>query len=290
VSKPNDKEAVIPVHKLQERTSAGMEIRYINSESKVDYSSLGIHRDDHYIFLVQETGYTRFNVDFKDFEMRGHAVYYIRPSQVHYIVASENARGWFLGIETSLVADEYRSVFEEFVLSQQPLLPEEGKSLQLKRCGTLLCDVFNGSEQLPLQSSIRHSLTSAFIGMIAEIYQENETTARQPYSRPQNITRQFRKALSSNYKTLKNPSDYASILCMSLSYLNESVKSATGFPVGYWIHNEIMLEARRLLYYTDLSVKEIAFLLGYEDHAYFSRLFHKIAGNSAIKFRKQYRG
>jgi len=286
----NHKQAVIPVHKLQERTSAGMEVRYINNDSKSDYSELGVHRDDHYIFLVQESGYSSFNVDFQHFELSGQAVFYIRPAQVHYILKVGMIKGWFLGIETSLVDEKYRAVFEELVIDQQPLLPAEDKFLQLSRCGAVLKDVFKDAEQSQLHAPILNSLASAFIGLIAEIYMANEAAVARPNQRPEIITRQFRKVLRANYHTLKNPSEYASVLCLSLSYLNESVKSVTGFPVSYWIHNEIMLEARRLLYYSDLSIKEIAFSLGYEDHTYFSRLFHKICGSSAMAFRKQYRG
>lgn len=49
------------------------------------------------------------------------------------------------------------------------------------------------------------------------------------------------------------------------------------------------MEAKRLLYYSQLTVKEIAHDLGYEDHSYFSRMFRKVTGVSAITFRDQYR-
>jgi AraC-like DNA-binding protein len=51
----------------------------------------------------------------------------------------------------------------------------------------------------------------------------------------------------------------------------------------------VVLEAKRLLYYTDMDVKEIAFSLGYEDHTYFSRLFSKVAGIPPGAFRRKFR-
>ena len=51
------------------------------------------------------------------------------------------------------------------------------------------------------------------------------------------------------------------------------------------IKNRIILEAKRLLYHSDKSVKEIATELGYEDYAYFSRLFAKTTGITALAFR-----
>ncbi|KAA6303287.1 MAG: HTH-type transcriptional activator Btr [Candidatus Ordinivivax streblomastigis] len=88
--------------------------------------------------------------------------------------------------------------------------------------------------------------------------------------------------------TQKSPSQYAFLLHISTPYLNESVKSATGFTAGYWIQYEIILEAKRLLFYTDMNIKEISFKLGYEDYSYFTRLFTKIAGASPLQFRKNY--
>jgi len=69
--------------------------------------------------------------------------------------------------------------------------------------------------------------------------------------------------------------------------LNECVKNATGHPVSYHIQQRIILEAKRLLYHSGKSVKEIATQLGYDDYPYFSRLFTKITGMSALAFRNR---
>lgn len=63
----------------------------------------------------------------------------------------------------------------------------------------------------------------------------------------------------------------------------------TGFSVSHWIHHEIVLEAKRLLYHSEYSVKEIAHELGYEDHAYFSRLFKEVVRQTPGEFRRRYR-
>jgi AraC family transcriptional regulator, transcriptional activator of pobA len=72
------------------------------------------------------------------------------------------------------------------------------------------------------------------------------------------------------YKQYKQVKDYASFLNITPLYLNEIVKQITGFTVSYWIQQTIMLEAKRLLYYSKMDIKQIAFELGYEDFTYFS--------------------
>jgi len=54
------------------------------------------------------------------------------------------------------------------------------------------------------------------------------------------------------------------------------------------LKDRILLEAKRLLIHTTLSAKEIAYDLGYEDPAYFNRLFSKKIGDAPNVFRKKY--
>jgi len=95
--------------------------------------------------------------------------------------------------------------------------------------------------------------------------------------------------MAKNIRTIKSPSGYSTRLNVSPSYLNESVKHITGLPVSYWIQQEILLEAKRLLYYSEFNVKQIAYELGYDDPSYFSRFFRRAAGMSALEFRALYR-
>ena len=62
------------------------------------------------------------------------------------------------------------------------------------------------------------------------------------------ITSQFKTILSSNYQTMKRPNQYASQMRISSIYLNEAVKTTTGFSVRDCIQNEIVIQAKRLLY------------------------------------------
>ncbi|MEA4846136.1 MAG: helix-turn-helix domain-containing protein, partial [Clostridiaceae bacterium] len=102
------------------------------------------------------------------------------------------------------------------------------------------------------------------------------------------ITSRFKSLLSANYKSVKRPSQYASKLNISPVYLNEAVKKTTGISASNCIRDEIVIQAKRLLFYTKISVKEIAQELGYADWTYFTRFFTKAVGISPSYFRKQY--
>ena len=100
------------------------------------------------------------------------------------------------------------------------------------------------------------------------------------------ITLKLRKLPDSHIAGETSPSAYASMLNISEVYLNEAVKESVGLSVGAYIRARVILQAKRQLAYTSLSAKEIAYSLGYEDYAYFSKLFRKNVGKSPSDYRK----
>lgn len=250
------------------------------------------HRHEYYMFFFIETARNlRFTIDFKDFEI-GNAeniLLYIRPEQVHFITSLADMECWFLNIASVLVSEAYRKVFDE-PFPPHPIVHLDDHSVQpLKQmCGLLHLQIQASS---PFAQQITTSMAQALIGRIAEQFLSRKTTdmsSLQP--RFLQIAGQFQKALAVHFRQVKSPMQYARMLNYSLSYLNEAVKAATGLPVSHWIQKKIILEAKRELYYTDKDVKEIAFSLGYEDPAYFSRLFVKACGEPPLSFRRKYRG
>ncbi|ANF52236.1 hypothetical protein A0O34_17680 [Chryseobacterium glaciei] len=108
------------------------------------------------------------------------------------------------------------------------------------------------------------------------------------YNQTERISSNFKKLIFQN-NFLESPSFFAKKLNISTSHLNDCVNSNTGKSVTYWLQNAMIVEAQRLLYYTDNDVKEIAYNLGFEDHSYFSRLFKKISNETPLSFRRKFR-
>jgi len=279
----------IPIHLLQDRTSHGLQIKYFEKYALTkDASLLGAHRDDHYIFFLLEDGSGSLMIDFNEVTFAGSLLYYVLPGQVHHGMKHEAASGWFVAVDTSLVPQECRNIFEGGLLLQQPYLLDPS---ELRQCCTLLSLLFeryNADASNPLYLSIVHSLLQSFIVIAAGFYNRCAGLNFKS-SRPAQLTSQFKKLLTKELRLNKSPANYAALLNISESYLSEALKKQTGFPASYWIQQEVIMEAKRLLYYSQLSVKEIAHNLGYNDHSYFSRFFRKATGSSANTFREKYR-
>lgn len=283
---PSRLKQTIPVHTLEELSPLGLEVRAVSMTGDKPGENLGIHRDDHYIFILLETGESRLMIDFQMYCFKAPALLYVQPGQVHEYMGAVNASGWFLAADTLWIGETFQPVLNETAtLGPLSITGEQLASL------IGLLKVLEGARNDTGKAyfkPILHSLVTAFAGMVAGLYAEQAGDCKQAL-RSSAITVSFRQLLSAHYKTLKSPADYARKLNLSLSYLNETVKASTGFPVSHWIQQETMLEARRLLYYSKISVKEIAYQLGYEDPTYFSRLFKKVVGLSPGEYRKQNR-
>jgi hypothetical protein len=102
------------------------------------------------------------------------------------------------------------------------------------------------------------------------------------------VFRDFSRHLEIHFRKKHNVSEYAELLHMAPKTLTHKFKNLKLDSPNQLIINRILLEAKRLLFYTDKPVKEIAYDLGYEDPAYFNRLFTHKTGSTPTNFKKNY--
>ena len=103
------------------------------------------------------------------------------------------------------------------------------------------------------------------------------------------ITRKFKKLVEENFKENKSVSEYANLLNITPGHLTDTVQKELGKTASELIHERIILEAKRLLYHSDKSVKEIAAALNYDDPSYFTKFFKTHSDYTPEQFRMQIR-
>lgn len=104
---------------------------------------------------------------------------------------------------------------------------------------------------------------------------------KEPY-----ILQKLKDAIEENFKTKHSPADYAEMLYISPKALAKMTKSHFNKTLSSLINERIIIEAKRELYLTNKTVKEIAWELGYEDEYYFSRFFKVNADVSPQLYRE----
>lgn len=96
----------------------------------------------------------------------------------------------------------------------------------------------------------------------------------------------FAALVEQSFKHDHSIRSYANQLCITPNYLNEIVKEATGNSAKQFIVHKILIETKRLLTYTNLTIVEIAAETGYETPSYFIRQFRKQTGMTPLSYRK----
>ena len=100
------------------------------------------------------------------------------------------------------------------------------------------------------------------------------------------VSARFLADLKQHIRQHREVSFYAEKACLSSKHFSAVVKQETGQNAAYWIHRQVVAEAKMLLHVRrDLSVQIIADMLGFEEQSTFSRYFRRETGMSPTEFR-----
>jgi len=126
-------------------------------------------------------------------------------------------------------------------------------------------------------------LSGLLIGQVARAISQSE---KSPANAPDlNLRTRFEALVDSQYSQHWGVSEYARELAVTPGHLSRVMRRATGFSASRMIEERVVREARRHLAYTNLTISEIAYDLGFIDPAYFSRVFSRSTGVSPRAFR-----
>ena len=257
---------------------------YLHKQSEEFDNITQAHRDEYHLFFLQEKGTTDIEIDFKKYSIKPSTVIFIHQNQAHRILSFRNATVSIWTISNENINPEYLKLLND-VSPAEPLELKDDKFLIISHAVTFAVALSKQKEENLYHSLLKGSCNT-LIGLVISQYLV-QSQPKDKLSRFEVVYKAFNELLEGNFDTLKRPSEYAGQLNISTSYLNECVKNVTGHSVSHHIQQRVILEAKRLLYHSNLSVKEISSQLGYDDYPYFSRVFTKAVGMSALLFRRK---
>ena len=274
-------------------------IRYINEDSAFDCEVLHLtpvsdrsnklgdfneHIDDCYTVILITKGAGTADIDFRTVAMSEGQLGIIAPGQVHSNISIKECELWMLRMSPEMMDVDYRYRLDEYAMTGKPVrLTEDtmrilGEAMEFLR--KLMASINDGQSM----KSMLFNMLNVVLGIITPRILSGQS---KPRLRSTEVTVKFKQMLPQYVRQQKRPSFYANELCISGVYLNEVVKKSTGMTPSEWINIAILLEAKRLLRSTALTVKEIAHELGFQDHAYFSRFFKKNTAMTPLEFRSR---
>jgi AraC family transcriptional activator of pobA len=153
-------------------------------------------------------------------------------------------------------------------LVSQALSDDSRNRLALHFCGV-------EEEFRQAEPGARAAIRGHLLLILTTILRTAVRAPEQPASRARALCDAFRQLVERHFRAHLPVPDYARMLKVSPDRLHEACRTITGRPPTRLIHERLMREAQRTLIYTSMSVAEVAFDLGFEDPAYFSRFFAK---------------
>lgn len=268
---------MIPSHSLPDADKSSVVINKLSKSNDYDYSEP--HRHDYYeLFYFQEGGGTH-EIDFKPFEIKSRSFQLVVPGQVHQMKRAPGSMGFVFLFKNEDVI-ESKAVMDFLLDFSSHDLEERSPSVNLdegeaKLIDALATDAWANKEQMP-SSILKHTLIGLCLRM-KEKSSFDTVLASSDYSK-------FRQLVVRDFRVSRTVSTYAEKLNMTPKSLNALVKRHSGATASDQIYNQVILEAKRLLL-LQVSVKEVAYDLQFDDPGHFSKFFKKQVGMSPLEFQ-----
>jgi AraC-like DNA-binding protein/quercetin dioxygenase-like cupin family protein len=263
-----------------------MEDIYTERNGKADEP----HRHNYYTVLVVNKAKGLHKIDFNTYELSNQQIFFVAPGQVHQVIESEKSVGFVMVFSNQFLVEnsiplsfvESLNLFQNYGQSP-PLLPNKEQFDRIEDFAKNILKLFN-SDATMKSLSIGSFLKLLFIECnnicaINPIESDIDTSG-------DNLIRAFKKAVNNNYKKEHSTTFYANQLYITPDHLNRTFKAKIGKTAKEYIQARIITEAKRLLYFSDLSNKEIAYELGFNEPANFSAFFKKHTQLSPSNFNK----
>lgn len=253
------------------------------------YDASHAHRHHYYEVLFFHEAGGQHEIDFRSYAITAHTVHLVSPEQVHVLRRLPHVTGYVISFSSELFLRIHQAsdYLEEFPFFQPgpigPVIrftPAKAKAfLQLVK--QLETEFKNPQEH---QKEVLMHLTAQLLIFLKRHYSQPEITHQE-----NNLSKQFRKLVKQHFIEWNSVTDYANQLSVTAGHLNDVVKSNTGKTAKLLIQEQMILEAKRLLYHAPYSIKEIAVQLKFEDPSYFNRFFKKHTGVTPVEFRQNIR-
>ena len=278
----------IPEYSIDKQAQHGVLIASLENIEQYQKHEVGKpHRDDHFTILVITSGFFELMLDFRHLILDKQSIVVIRPEQVHHIIGMSKATGWLLNVGTQVISPNILAQLYAHILN--PIFPEQNSVLtdQILSLPEQISALLLLQKDPFIQRASLRLVDALFELLIAVAISQKPVSERG--DRAKAIYQQFQSLLQEHFKEWKQPHLYALELSLSPVHVNDIVRKQSGHSVSYHIQARNVLEAKRLLFYTDKNVNEIGYMLGYEDALYFGKLFKKHTQISPTQFRFKHR-
>lgn len=250
------------------------------------------HKHDFYATMLFTNGSGIHDIDFNRYEVKPGSVFVLAPGQTHHWELSADVEG-IIFLHTQEFYDmhylhenikEY-PFFSSLQGTNAIVLPQE-KLAQM----TFLFEQIISEEQAEYfkkKAFLLAMVSQVYISLSRILIEESVSEHVVPFHYNTQFSK-FEALVEKHFLTEKSPEQYAKWMNMTPKNLNRINKMVVNKTTSDIIMERVFLESKRMLVYSHENFNQIAFALGYEDYAYFSKLFKKKIGETPSAFLKKY--
>lgn len=250
-----------------------------------DYALPKRQLQHHILWLNKEGG--SLLLDNLRLGLRPSTVYHILPNQVMQLSLAPGTAGYLLRFDPGFLKappNKINFLYHHHLLNRT-IIPFTTKT------ANELNQVLLAMEQPFRQpAGVGLNILKEYLNIVLLYLSQEGTKHRQQFDTTPRagIINRFFQLLQENFSAKKQVIEYAKEMAISANYLNNIIKTSSGYSASYHIQQQIMQEARRQAIYTNRKMKEIAYDLGFDEYTHFSKFFRKMEGLSFTEYRQAF--
>lgn len=279
------------VREMQTVTTYNKGVYILDIEFFLDKYSNEMFRAGAFFYILVETGTTEFVVDCHSYIVGKGDMLLVAPRMSVKLMKKSSDFGtcglcmepfFFdsLSIGNYVYKRLYNSSHTTYVLRL-----EDSDTVHIRKTLDLMSHYLTSDHPAEMAGS----LVNFLLLQITEIFHSQNVHPAGRVKHSDALFRLFRKLLAENYRKEHELQFYADSLHISQTYLSRVIRQISGKTVNNYIAEALYTDARRLLVFTDLTVKEIAEQLGFSDQSSFGKFFKKKSETSPANFRDEYK-
>ena len=279
------------VREMQTVTTYNKGVYILNIEFFLDKYSNEMFRAGAFFYILVETGTAEFVVDCHSYIVGKGDMLLVAPRMSVKLMKKSSDFGtcglcmepfFFdsLSIGNYVYKRLYNSSHTTYVLRL-----EDSDTVHIRKTLDLMSHYLTSDHPAEMAGS----LVNFLLLQITEIFHSQNVHPAGRVKHSDALFRLFRKLLAENYRKEHELQFYADSLHISQTYLSRVIRQISGKTVINYIAEALYTDARRLLVFTDLTVKEIAEQLGFSDQSSFGKFFKKKSETSPANFRDEYK-
>lgn len=277
-------EEIIPTYNIDFRKD-GQDHFFLHLKEKNDPSrqtSGAPHKHNYYSLSFLYEGKMPHFADFEKKEIEGPALLTLNIDQVHIHPDAKDCKVLSMAFSSDFLHGQNKKLggYIESVFDKPHLKLTDNELNEIDRFIHLIC-LENDKEGIK-DFEIIKCLLNAILIRCAKVAEGSSSNLHNK----NDLFTNFKNILKNNYKNHHQVKFYADKLNITTDVLNQVVKNASFKTPKQLIDERLLVEAKRLLYWSDITVREVAWELGFATDAYFNRFFKKFIGSTPKEFQQ----